>query len=303
MRVAITGVNGFIGSRARHALESWGTEIVPVTRRPTEGCVAVGDLGSDTDWSTAVAGVDAVIHLAARVHISRETSTDPQEEFTRANVGGSGSLVRACLDAGVRRMVFLSTAGVFGSSSKDLVTDSSPTNPQNLYAESKLEAEELVRDMTENTSLSTVILRAPLVYGEGARGNLDRLRVLIQRGMPLPLGSVNNRRSAIAIGNLTSALKLAAESERVSGRSLLVEDGTHWSSREMAEWVGRSIGRAPRLLPVPAGLARFLLAIGRRDDLAERLVGSLVVDGSQFRELTGWVPPVAVDDALAQGVV
>ena len=302
-RILVTGATGFIGRILQPALEAQGHTVIPTSRRDLSGYVNVGVAGPATDWAGVLVDIDSVVHLAGRVHILTEDSSDPAAAFESVNSIGTERLAEQAAEYGVRRLVLLSTVGIVGSAVAQVVDESTPPNPTNHYAASKLEAELRLLDIGRRTGLEAVVLRAPLVYGPGAPGSLTRLRPLVEKGIPIPFGSINNQRSAIAVGNLVSAIGVAIDSDRVANRTLYVEDGTLWSSLEMAERVGQTIGRSPRLVRVPVSVLRWTLnSIGKRG-LVDRLLGSLVVDGSKFRSLTGWVPPLPVEEALDHGVV
>ena len=300
-RVLLTGADGFVGTAVFSHLVAAGHEVVRATRFGSEGSEATGDIGPTTDWTRALAGTDAVVHLAARVH-RRGSSDRDRALFERTNVAGSERLAAQGAGLGVERLVFLSTVGIVGSAVAAPVDEGTAPDPANTYAASKLEAEQRLLEIGRASNLQVAVLRAPLVYGPGAPGSLARLRSLVENGAPLPFGSVDNRRSAVSVDNLAAAI-VASLSSDIGGGWWYVEDGTVWSTRQMIEEVGKTIGRTPRLVSVPVASLRSILSLVGKRDLSNRLLGSLVVDGSAFRSATGWMPPSSVDAALSRGVV
>lgn len=300
-RVLVTGADGFVGKAVCARLSEAGHEVVRATRTGMGGSEAVGDIGPGTEWTRVLGGVETVVHLAAHVHAPGATARD-RALFERVNVAGTARLARQSVEAGAGMLVFLSTVGVVGSALAAPVDGRTPPAPANLYASSKLEAERRLLQIERESDLEVVVLRAPLTYGPGAPGSLSRLRPFVERGVPLPLGAVKNRRSAIAVDNLASAVVATTACDRMSGL-WYVEDGTVWSSRQMVEQIGNTIGRSPRLVSVPVSTLHAMLKLARRPAVASRLLGSLVVDGSAFQSATGWTPLLPVGTALSRGVV
>ncbi len=301
-RVLVTGANGFVGTAVCSGLEARAYDVVRATRFSSPSSIGVGDVGPETDWSCLLPGVDCVVHLAAHVH-RRDHAENEALEFERVNVAGTHRLARQAAEAGVRRFVFLSTVGVVGVSQRNIVNEDTRSAPATSYARSKFEGEKGLIALSERTGLSVALLRVPLVYGQGAPGNLKRLQPLVERGIPIPFGSVNNQRSAISVENLASAIRTTIDSECVASKVYYVEDGTLWSLREMIEQIASTIGRQPRLVPFPVSMLALMLKGVGKSVLTDRLLGSLVVDSSVFRRETGWVPPLSPEAALARGVV
>jgi UDP-glucose 4-epimerase len=266
-----------------------------------EGGVAcvVGEIGANTGWQRAVDGCDAVVHLAARVHVMRDSAADPLAAFRAVNVDGTLNLARQAAAAGVKRFVFLSSIKVNGEGSEVPYLESDSPAPLDPYAISKWEAEQGLREIAAQTGMEVVILRPPLVYGPGVKANFARLIRAVERGWPLPLGAIDNRRSLLFLGNLVDAIRLCLEHPAAANRTYLLSDGEDVSSAELVRRLAKAMGKPARLLPVPAwafGLAGRLL--GRRQEVA-RLLGSLTVDSSAIRRELGWVPPYTLDQGLA----
>jgi UDP-N-acetyl-alpha-D-quinovosamine dehydrogenase len=303
-RVLVTGSTGFAGRALVPALIDAGWQVRATARRSPPGEMPPGvdyvrtDLASDADLSPLVEGMTAVVHLAARVHVMRESERDPLAEFRAANVEATRRLARAAARAGVRQFVFASTVKVNGEGKGELAyRESDAPEPQDPYGQSKLEAEQALREAATGFMAAT-ILRPPLMYGPGVKGNFARLMRLVARGIPLPLASASNRRSLLFIGNFCSAI--LASLERPAGRTrlFLVSDGADVSVAELVRRMARALGRPARLLAVPPGLMRVAAAALRRDAELRRLTDSLLVDSSLVRRELQWTPPHSLDDGL-----
>jgi nucleoside-diphosphate-sugar epimerase len=261
--------------------------------------VVVGEVGPDTDWTAALTGADAVVHLAARVHVLREDAADPRAEFNRVNVAGTERLAREAARLGVRRLVFASSVGVYGGSSGPQALDErSPVRPHTAYAESKWEGEQALRRVSEETGLEVVTLRPPMVYGPRCPGNFERLRKLVAAGAPLPLGSVRNQRSMVYIGNLVSAFQAALTHPDAAGQSFLVADAEALSTAALVRRMADLLGRPARLVPVPVPVLRTALQVTGRGGMFEQLAGTLVVSSQHMRDVVGWTAPYDLETGL-----
>jgi nucleoside-diphosphate-sugar epimerase len=265
--------------------------------------IAIGDIGPETDWTRAVDGVGAVVHLAARVHMTGEDASTALPLFRAVNAAGSLALARAARDAGVRRLVLLSTTTVYGDRSHGRPFDeSSPTAPATPYAQSKLEAEQLVAQALAGSSTALVVLRPPLVYGPGAKGNFARLLSLVQRRVPLPLASIRNRRSLVFVDNLVDAIVCALDHPAAAGRTYVVSDGEDVSTPDLIARTAAALGRPPRLFAFPPALLRLAgRLLGRADEIS-RLLDDMAVDSSRIRAELGWRPPFSLTEGLARSV-
>jgi len=295
--VLVTGCNGFVGRALVAELRARGDTVFGVVRErrgssePTERLFEVGPLQHVVHWASLLAGVDAIVHLAARCHVVRETAGDPVAEFTDVNVLGSLRIAEAAACAAVRRFVYVSTVGVHGERSRGRpLTEADPLSPRGPYARSKADAEQALARVAERTGLELAIVRPPLVYGPGAPGNFERLVRWVQKGLPMPFGAVRNRRSLLDVSRLAELLALCVRDPRAAGQAFLAADHDVVSTAEIVRAVARGLGTHPRLVPVPAALLRLGGSlVGRRSDV-DRLVGDLEVDAAKARTMLGWVP-------------
>jgi nucleoside-diphosphate-sugar epimerase len=306
-RALVTGANGFVGHHLCEHLLARGWRVRGSVRTGTAGAklprqvelVATGDLGPDGQWVAAVDGIDVVFHLAARVHVMRDSSADPLSAFRRVNVLGTERLARAAATAGVRRLVLVSSIKVNGEGRERPYREVDPPAPTDPYGVSKWEAEQVLARVAAETRVETVSVRPVLVYGEGMKANMERLFRTIDRGVPLPLAGIDNRRSLVYVGNLADFLVACAVAERV-GSTYLLGDGEDLSTTQLAEGIGRALGRPARLFHVPAPVFRALGRISGRTAAVERLLGSLTVDSSRARADLAWSPPTTVAQGLAR---
>lgn len=309
MRVLLTGASGFLGAAAWLALQRRGAVVRPVFRTQTsalrsggggESAVIGLSLDASTDWTQILVGMDAVVHAAARVHVMHDTATDPLTEFRRVNVQGTLRLARQAAAAGVRRFIFISSIKVNGEATAPGVpffADDLPV-PLDPYGVSKMEAEQGLRDIAAETGMEVVIVRPPLVYGPGVKANFQAMMRWLARGIPLPLGAIDNRRSLVALGNLVDLIVTCIDHPAAANQTFLVSDGEDLSTTQLLQRMGQALGQPARLVPVPPALLRLGAALFGRPAVAQRLCGSLQVDISKTRQLLGWAPPLSVDEGL-----
>jgi len=306
VRMLITGATGFIGTALVDRVLREGIWRVRAAVRRDASTLPAGverahcEVGPSTEWGPALSDVQIVIHLAARVHVMRERTTDALEQFRSVNAAGTLNLARQAAAAGVRRFVYVSSIKVHGEAGLYRETDAAA--PQDAYAMSKHEAEVGLREIGATAPMEFVIIRPPLVYGPGVRANFAVLMRAIARGMPLPLGAVENRRSLVGRDNLVDFILTCAMHPAAGNDTFLVSDGEDLSTPDLIRRLARAMGRPARLLPVPPALLRSAATLLGRRDVAERLLGSLQVDITKARRQLGWTPPVSVDDALRQAV-
>jgi nucleoside-diphosphate-sugar epimerase len=309
----VTGAGGFVGAALLARLRTDAIACRGVRRaragEPAEagaalpdGCVAGPELGADADWSTVLAGCRTVVHAAARVHVMHDTSADPLAEFGRVNVQGSLALARQAAAAGVRRLVFVSSVKVHGESTRrgHPLRACDPLAPVDPYGVSKAQAEDGLRAVARETGLELVVVRPPLVYGPGVGGNFLSMMRWLRRGVPMPFGAVDNRRSLVALDTLVDLLVTCLHHPRAAGQGFLVSDDEDLSTAGLLRRLGAALGRPARLLPVPVGVLRGVAAAVGREAVVARLVGDLQVDVAPTRSVLGWAPALTVDEGLRQ---
>lgn len=302
MKLLVTGANGFVGRALASQLGDRGRAVVGAVRNDSRDLpagttrVVVGDLMPDTDWRAALGGIDVVVHLAARVHVMHDSVADPLAEFRRVNVEATRSLARQSAAAGVARFVFLSSVKVNGESGS--YRESDAPAPGDAYGVSKREAELALTEIAAQTGMSVVIIRPPLVYGPDVKANFRALMRAVARGVPLPFGAVDNRRSLVALDNLVDFIIRCTEHPAAVNETFLVSDGEDLSTADLIRRLARAMGRRARLVPVPPSVLMALAPLVRRKDAAQRLLGSLQVDISKARRMLAWTPPITVDEGL-----
>jgi UDP-glucose 4-epimerase len=306
-KTLITGASGFVGGALCAHFVMRGFNVIGTVRKLPAAPVTgvdyriVGDLDASADWHDVLSGVQAVVHCASRVHVMREKAADPLLACRAVNVLGTGQLAREASTAGVSRFVYVSTIKVSGERTlgRPFCAEDDP-QPEDAYAQSKLEAELTLKDISQNTQMEVVIVRPPLVYGPGVKGNFLSLLRVIQNGWPLPLASCDNQRSFIGLTNLVSLLEKCVTHPAAAGQVFLAADGDDLTTPELLRRVARALGRKARLLPFPPAMLHLAANITGRPGTYERLCGSLQVDTSKTRELLGWSPPSSVDAELAR---
>jgi len=308
MKICITGASGFIGSAIVESLKSSGiTPLLLARNRPS----VAGDLETEeidleslsSFDSRVLNGYDALIHTAARAHIMKDEALDPLVEYRRINCDAVLELAKLAAGAGVGRFVFLSSIKVNGELTKpgkSFVADSYYT-PDDPYGLSKYEAEKGLLEIAKNSDMEVVIIRPPLVYGPGVKGNFASMISWIKKGILLPFGAIHNKRSLVALDNLVDFIILCArrdKSPKAANEVFLISDGKDVSTSELLRRVAESYGVKSRLMPVPVSWMRFVAKILGKGDISDRLFGNLQVDSSKARELLGWNPVINMDKQL-----
>lgn len=306
MKVLVTGANGFVGGAVCRRLLAEGWQVFGSVRRQVTlpaGVDArpIAGIGPDTSWRDALAGIDAVVHLAARVHVMQESATDPLAEFRRTNTAGTLHLAQQAAAMGIPRFVFMSSVKVNGETtpSHPFRADDPPA-PLDPYGQSKWEAEQGLQGLAPKGPMRTTILRPPLVYGPGVGGNMRTLLNAVARGWPLPVGAIDNRRSLIYVDNLADAVATVLREPAEACETFLLRDGEDISTAELVRRLARLLDRNPRLLPVPPSLLRLAGSLIGKRPAIDRLTGSLTVDDSTIRSRFGWTPPHALNTGLAE---
>jgi len=307
MNVLITGATGFVGSAVvRQLSRHSNNSVVAAVRRQSVLLpqsikqVLVGDLLVDTDYAAALEGIDVVLHAAARVHVMDDDASGSLAEFRKVNVEGTLNLARQAVQAGVKRFVFISSIKVNGEGTainKPFKPDDAVTT-QDPYGLSKWEAEQGLFELASETGMEVVVIRPPLIYGSGVKANFQKMIEWVKKGVPLPLGSVNNKRSLVALDNLVDFILLCATHPKAANEIFLISDGEDVSTTELLKKVSKALGKKARLIPVSVGLMTFVAKLLGKGDVANRLFGSLQVDSSKARKLLGWKPVITMDEQL-----
>jgi nucleoside-diphosphate-sugar epimerase len=310
MTVLLTGASGFVGKAVLNAAKQSGLKVRPVFRsidsvKGYPEAVLVSGLDGATDWSQALKGVDVVIHAAARAHIMLEEALDPLAEYRRVNVEGTLNLARQAAAIGVRRFVFISSIKVNGEATapgRPFIADDAPA-PEDAYGLSKAEAEAQLKQLVQEMGMEVTIIRPPLIYGPGVKGNFDSLVRWVHRGLPLPLGGVTqNRRSLVGLDNLVDLILVCADHPKAANQTFLISDGEDLSTTELIKRIGKALKQPACLLWVPAGVISFIAGLLGKKRIAQRLLSSLQVDIGKTCELLDWKPSVAVDEGLRRAV-
>lgn len=305
-RFLVTGATGFVGRRLCRTLLAQGNSVVAAVRKTSatdtlphnvERTVIDG-LGPETKWDRPLLqSVDIVVHLAARVHVMNDSANDPTAEFQRVNVAGTEQLFRSAAGS-IKRFVFVSSLHAMHSLTDELLNEQSPCSPDTPYGQSKLDAEKIVRTIGKETNTETVIVRPPPVYGPGNLGNLQKLFRTVRAGWPLPLGSINNRRSLVYVENLVDALAICTQHPQAAGETFLISDGDPISIAELIRETATAFNRPARLWPFPPRFMKIAGKLTGKTGTVNRLLGSLAVDDQRIRRTIGWNPPFTLQDGL-----
>jgi len=306
--VVITGATGFVGTALCHRMLQEKCSVRGTIRTAPQAAslpkgvvpVLISSIGPNTDWSAALAGVDTVVHLAARVHVMKDSSGDPLTAYRLVNVAGTEKLARQAAAHGVRRLVYLSSVKVNGEETSAPYKEEDCPAPQDPYGISKWEAEGILQRIAAETGLEVVIIRPPLVYGPGVKANFLKLLKFIDLGVPMPFSSIDNRRSMIYLGNLIDAIIICATHPKAAGQIYLVSDGEDMSTPLLIRQVATALGRRARLIPFPPSLMRILGKLLGKSSAIDRLLSSLVVDNNKIRRELGWNPPFTTSNGLKE---
>jgi len=295
-KILITGQTGFIGNALSYKLKSKNLFEVHDTPRFKEMILRKNNF----KLNNYLNNTDCVIHCAGKAHVINEYEPNLLKEYQKINVEGTYRLAELSANAGVKRFIFLSTIGVLGNNTNDRLPFSinDHPNPVKNYAKSKYEAEKILLNLSKKYGLEVVILRLPLVYGPGSKGNLSRLLKLINFGIPLPFGLISNQRSLIGIDNLIDLIIRCINHPNASEKTFLASDGEDLSTPQLIKLIASSIGRKASLFPVPLILLKFLSSIFCRREELDKLVGSLRIDNSYTKETLNWIPPISLENGI-----
>lgn len=305
--VLITGGTGFVGKAlVRELLARFDHRVVLASRQLVAQVPKGGEqflfaqLDAQTDWRVGLAGVDTVIHMAARVHVMNDTEKDPLAAFRKTNVDATVNLAKQAAEAGVRRFIFVSSVKVLGEETLlgRPYTAASTCLPMDPYGLSKLEAEQQLMEIARQTDMAVVIIRPPLVYGPDVKGNMKSMLAWLRRSIPLPFGAIYNKRSLVALDNLVDLIITCIDHPAAANEIFMVSDGEDLSTTDLLRRTARVMGKRVILLPIPAPWLRYGAGMLGKKDIAQRLCGSLQVDIVKTTELLNWKPPITVDEGL-----
>jgi len=321
-KILVTGASGFIGgSICEYLLKSGrpfcasvrSNELIPL--KTDIKYLSVGEINNHTNWKEALIDTNCVIHCAGRAHIMSEMNANEIKNCYSVNVEGVKQLAEQAVKAGVKKLIFLSSIKVNGENTykeyykvrsrekkKYIFTSNDKPNPKDVYSISKLKAENVLWEISSRTNLEIVIVRLPLVYGRGVKGNLARLIKLIKSGIPLPFSMISNNRSMISMDNLIDLLIQCVDNPKANGKTFLASDGEDLSTPKLIKLIALSMEKRAYLFPLPVFLLKILSSIFGKKREINRLVGSLRIDNSYTKELLNWTPPISVEEGIRRMV-
>ena len=309
MKILVTGANGFIGKQLSETLGNSGHEVRNTARSlapnsPITFEVITCDLESTDNLDHLTTGCDAIVHLAGRAHVMSDNPATSESLYLSANVDVTKNLAQSASRTGVKRMILMSSIKVNGESTTidTPFTSQDTPNPQDPYGRSKTQSEQALWDIATTSELEGVVIRPPLVYGPGVRANFASLIGIVNRGMPLPLGSIQNKRSFVAIDNLIDCVATALQSSNAAGQTLLVSDGNDLSTPELIRYIASALDKSPTLFPFPPVLLKLAATSAGKRSAYDRLCGSLTVDIALTKQKLSWNPPFTVQESLQRTV-
>ncbi|MFS1464424.1 NAD-dependent dehydratase [Vibrio lentus] len=307
MKILVTGSTGFVGSRVVELARERDWAVIPVVRKqiePLTNSLVIPSIDASTDWSGAFEGVDCVVHCAARVHQMNESEQDALTAYRETNTFGTLNLAKQAADAGVKRFVFVSSIKVNGEFSEPGSPFQPNLNniPQDPYGLSKHEAEVELAKLSKETGLEVVIIRPPLVYGPGVKANFLSMMRLIDNGIPLPFGAIKNQRSLVYLDNLSDLILTCCEHPLALGHTFLVSDDHDMSTTQLMRTIALSMGKSPRLIPIPMSWIQLAASALKKKHVAQRVCGNLRVDIGLTKEILGWKPPVSFEQGIKRTV-
>ncbi|OED69673.1 NAD-dependent dehydratase, partial [Vibrio tasmaniensis ZS-17] len=300
MNILVTGSTGFVGSRVVESARERNWEVISVVRKqikPLTNRFVVSSIDSSTDWSRAFDGVDCIVHCAARVHQMNESEQDALAAYRETNMFGTLNLAKQAADAGVKRFVFVSSIKVNGEfNDPNLPFEPNLNNtPQDPYGLSKYEAEVELAKLSKETGLEVVIIRPPLVYGPGVKANFLSMMRLIDKGIPLPFGAIKNQRSFVYLDNLSDLILVCCEHPSAPGHTFLVSDDHDVSTTQLMQTIAQAMGKSPLLIPIPMSWIQLGASVLKKQQIAQRVCGSLKVEIGSTKDILGWEPPVSFE--------
>ena len=309
MKILVTGANGFIGTQLSKTLANSGHEVRITARSIAQNIsttreLITCDLESADNLDHLTTGCDAIVHLAGRAHVMSDDPATSESLYLSANVDVTKKLAQSASRTGVKRMILMSSVKVNGESTTidNPFTSQDTPNPQDPYGRSKTQAEQALWDVTSTSELEGIVIRPPLVYGPGVRANFASLIGIVNRGIPLPLGSIHNKRSFVSIDNLIDCIATALQSSNAAGQTFLVSDGNDLSTPELIRSIASALHKSPMLIPFPPALLKLAATTAGKRGAYDRLCGSLTVDIALTKQNLSWTPPFTVQDSLQRTV-
>jgi nucleoside-diphosphate-sugar epimerase len=309
MKILVTGANGFVGSQLSEALAKSGHEVRNTARSlasnsSTTRELIICDLESADNLDHLTTGCDAIVHLAGRAHVMSDDPATSESLYVSANVDVTKKLAQSASRTGVKRMILMSSVKVNGESTtiNTPFTAQDIPNPQDPYGRSKTQAEQALWEITSTSDLEGVVIRPPLVYGPGVRANFASLIGIVGRGLPLPLGSIQNKRSFVSLDNLVDLISTTVQSPNAAGNTFLVSDGHDLSTPELVRSIASALDQSPKLFPFPSALLKLAATASGKRGAYDRLCGSLTVDIALTKQKLSWTPPFTVQDSMQRTV-
>ena len=309
MKILVTGANGFIGTQLTETLANSGHQVRNTARsiapnNPITSEMITCDLESADNLDHLTTGCDAIVHLAGRAHVMSDDPATSESLYLSANVDVTRRLAQSAARTGVKRMILMSSVKVNGESTTidSPFTSQDTPNPQDPYGRSKTQAEQTLWDVASASGLEGVVIRPPLVYGPGVRANFASLIGIVDRGIPLPLGSIRNKRSFVSVDNLIDCIETTLQTPNAGGQTFLVSDGQDLSTPELIRAIASSLHKSPMLIPIPTALLKLAATTAGKRNAYDRLCGSLTVDIALTKQKLSWTPPFTVQDSLQRTV-
>lgn len=307
MKILVTGAAGFIGNKLCQALSLRGDSVVAVARRQVSfdnNITLINKaLSKNTHWKNCLKDIDVVIHLAGRAHVMKDASENPYQAYADINIHATKHLAEQATLSGVKRFIFLSSVKVNGErTDKIAFNETDSPRPEDDYGKTKYEAEKVLNNIAKDAGMEVVIIRPPLVYGEGVKANFKSLIKLAQLNIPLPFGGINNKRSLVFIENLIDFILLCTYHPKAANQTFLISDDDDVSTTQLIKYIKEASNKKNLLLHVPQSWLEFLFRLIGKSSLSDRLCGNLQVDITKAKTLLNWKPPYSVKKGIAETI-